>query len=128
MNSSGTIQTNIGFRFDEIRHAREFLVFLRQVCLAYYVWNRQMTLINSSVSWEPLMDSATLYNIYRDTSYSNQDNLIHKIDAVETVDLIVNSFDDGDHPFHLHGHEFFIVGVSYHLLLVDRSTCCKTQG
>jgi len=63
-----------------------------------------------NVSWEPLMDSATLYNIYRDTSYSNQDNLIHKIDAVETVDLVVNSFDDGDHPFHLHGHEFFIVG------------------
>jgi len=29
------------------------------------------------------------------------------------VDLIVDSLDDGDHPFHLHGHTFFIVGVSF---------------
>jgi len=63
-----------------------------------------------NVSWEPLVDSATLYNLYRDPNYSNQDNLIHSINVVQTVDLIVNSYDDSDHPFHLHGHEFFIVG------------------
>jgi len=63
-----------------------------------------------NVSWEPLVDSTTLYNLYRDPNYSNQDNLIYRINAVQTIDLIVNSYDDSDHPFHLHGHEFFIVG------------------
>ena len=30
--------------------------------------------------------------------------------GIETVDLIVNNLDDGDHPLHLHGHVFWIVG------------------
>jgi FtsP/CotA-like multicopper oxidase with cupredoxin domain len=30
--------------------------------------------------------------------------------GIETIDLIVNNLDDGDHPLHLHGHTFWIVG------------------
>lgn len=31
--------------------------------------------------------------------------------GIETIDLIVNNLDDGDHPFHLHGHTFWIVAT-----------------
>lgn len=39
-----------------------------------------------------------------------------KNEDVQTIDLIVNSLDEGDHPFHLHGHSFFIMGVRINVL------------
>ncbi|KAH7033672.1 multicopper oxidase [Microdochium trichocladiopsis] len=32
--------------------------------------------------------------------------------AVRTVDIAINNFDDGAHPFHLHGHKFFVLTPS----------------
>lgn len=28
----------------------------------------------------------------------------------ETVDVLIDNFDDGNHPFHLHGHKFWVLG------------------
>lgn len=33
-------------------------------------------------------------------------------DAIRTVDIAINNFDDGAHPFHLHGHKFFVLTPS----------------
>ncbi|KAK3180334.1 hypothetical protein K4F52_008305 [Lecanicillium sp. MT-2017a] len=29
--------------------------------------------------------------------------------SIRTVDISINNFDDGSHPFHLHGHKFFVL-------------------
>ncbi|KAF5620801.1 laccase precursor [Fusarium sp. NRRL 52700] len=29
--------------------------------------------------------------------------------GVRTIDISINNFDDGAHPFHLHGHKFFVI-------------------
>ncbi|CEJ82633.1 hypothetical protein VHEMI02685 [[Torrubiella] hemipterigena] len=31
--------------------------------------------------------------------------------SVRTVDLTINNFDDGSHPFHLHGHKFYVMAI-----------------
>ncbi|KAF8326083.1 Cupredoxin [Cantharellus anzutake] len=67
----------------------------------------------NNTSWEPLTSTSTLLEISRvanSLSYHHPDQLLVSTRGVETIDLIVNSLDDGDHPFHLHGHTFFIVG------------------
>jgi FtsP/CotA-like multicopper oxidase with cupredoxin domain len=32
--------------------------------------------------------------------------------GIQTLDLAINNFDDGAHPFHLHGHQFFVLTPS----------------
>ena len=33
--------------------------------------------------------------------------------GIRTVDIAINSFDDGAHPFHLHGHKFFVLAQGH---------------
>ncbi|KJZ73505.1 hypothetical protein HIM_07061 [Hirsutella minnesotensis 3608] len=35
--------------------------------------------------------------------------LVMQTSDVRTIDISINNFDDGAHPFHVHGHSFFIV-------------------
>ncbi|KKA25987.1 hypothetical protein TD95_002169 [Thielaviopsis punctulata] len=32
--------------------------------------------------------------------------------GVQTLDIAINNFDDGSHPFHLHGHRFWVLATS----------------
>ncbi|THH31935.1 hypothetical protein EUX98_g2246 [Antrodiella citrinella] len=41
----------------------------------------------------------------------NTTQLMITEDTIEVIDLLVNNLDDGDHPFHLHGHRPYIMGV-----------------
>lgn len=43
-------------------------------------------------------------------SYSDDSQLMVNATGAPVVDLVVNSYDDGVHPFHLHGHSFWVVG------------------
>jgi FtsP/CotA-like multicopper oxidase with cupredoxin domain len=36
-------------------------------------------------------------------------DFVLQTNGIRTVDIAINSFDDGSHPFHLHGHKFFIL-------------------
>ncbi|KAM0786984.1 hypothetical protein ACM66B_002402 [Microbotryomycetes sp. NB124-2] len=77
--------------------------------------NRWLSFINST-SWSPLRGQATLFQTSTTSfqagagTYDNESQLIVDVPQIEVVDLIVNNLDDGDHPFHLHGHKFWIVG------------------
>ncbi|KAL7805246.1 multicopper oxidase domain-containing protein [Trichoderma aethiopicum] len=35
--------------------------------------------------------------------------LVIQTKGIRTIDLAINNFDDGSHPFHLHGHKFFVL-------------------
>ncbi|KAM0496743.1 hypothetical protein ACHAP8_007325 [Fusarium lateritium] len=35
--------------------------------------------------------------------------LVLETTGVQTIDISINNFDDGAHPFHLHGHKFFVL-------------------
>lgn len=74
-----------------------------------------------STSWSPLEDTATLFltqaSLFSPSSistspspiYSDLTQLTFTSQQPETIDIILNNLDDGAHPFHLHGHTFFIM-------------------
>ncbi|KAL1948428.1 hypothetical protein VTO73DRAFT_12503 [Trametes versicolor] len=74
-----------------------------------------LSFINST-SWEPLQGTSSLFshlgNQTADGSATLADSqLVTTIDEEHVVEFIIDNLDDGDHPFHLHGHKFWIVGT-----------------
>jgi len=45
------------------------------------------------------------------SSIASGGQLLVTEDSIQVVDLQINNLDDGDHPFHLHGHRPWIVGA-----------------
>jgi FtsP/CotA-like multicopper oxidase with cupredoxin domain len=44
-----------------------------------------------------------------DKAFSKDHDFVLQTKGVRTVDISINNFDDGAHPFHLHGHKFFLI-------------------
>jgi FtsP/CotA-like multicopper oxidase with cupredoxin domain len=42
-------------------------------------------------------------------SFDRRRELVLETNGVRTIDISINNFDDGAHPFHLHGHKFFVL-------------------
>jgi FtsP/CotA-like multicopper oxidase with cupredoxin domain len=42
---------------------------------------------------------------------SNQ--LVYQTTGISTVDILIQNFDDGTHPFHLHGYKFFVLAQGH---------------
>jgi FtsP/CotA-like multicopper oxidase with cupredoxin domain len=85
------------------------LVYVKTQILAKFA-NQPMAFINHT-SWQPQMPPLIL--LPRDDWDANQ--LVPHIpldsDDGEApwVDLVINNLDDGSHPFHLHGHHFYVL-------------------
>ncbi|KAL0942929.1 l-ascorbate oxidase [Colletotrichum truncatum] len=91
-------------------------------------WRLSRGFFNKS-TWHGNITSPSLYRIFDAAQADNETNLPHTtgvnevmFDAekefvyqtvgIETVDIIISNFDDGAHPFHLHGHKFFVLKQS----------------
>jgi FtsP/CotA-like multicopper oxidase with cupredoxin domain len=48
-----------------------------------------------------------------DASFNLKDGLILQHKGVKVVDLIIQNFDEGNHPMHLHGHKFWVLGQAH---------------
>lgn len=46
------------------------------------------------------------------SAYTPSDQYVIDIPRNQVIDLLVTNFDDGSHPFHLHGHRFWIMATS----------------
>ncbi|KAI1050920.1 hypothetical protein LB507_009276 [Fusarium sp. FIESC RH6] len=44
-----------------------------------------------------------------DKMFDRKKELILETNGIRTIDISINNFDDGAHPFHLHGHKFFVL-------------------
>lgn len=44
-----------------------------------------------------------------DRVFERQHELVVQTTGIRTVDVAINNFDDGAHPFHLHGHRLFVL-------------------
>jgi len=66
----------------------------------------------NNTSWEPDSTDATVLQVQsygtQNTFDSNQ--LVVISDDINVITLILNNYDDASHPFHLHGHVFWILG------------------
>ncbi|KAI0672283.1 multicopper oxidase-domain-containing protein [Trametes maxima] len=75
-----------------------------------------LSFINST-SWEPLQGTSSLFAHLGNTSAADgtsatfgDSQLVTTVDERHVVEFVIDNLDDGDHPFHLHGHKFWIVG------------------
>lgn len=105
--STKLVQVTISMQYDSTANFRAF--FNKYV--SHPLVNVPL-IAGYSTSWEPMMNSSTLFGTRASPSLyvADASQLIVTTPTIETIDFIVNSLDDGQHPFHLHGHTFFVVG------------------
>lgn len=71
-----------------------------------YTANNQHYMFMNSSSWSPLdPGQASFFEVTATTNQSSSigDQLNIVNEGIEVMDIILNSLDDGTHPFHLHG-------------------------
>ncbi|KAG0214798.1 hypothetical protein BGX28_001433 [Mortierella sp. GBA30] len=64
----------------------------------------------NGTSWTPLMNDATLFQSQRGISAYDASQLVITINSTSVVELVLNNYDEGSHPFHFHGHIFYVLG------------------
>ncbi|KAF9965752.1 hypothetical protein BGZ70_004170, partial [Mortierella alpina] len=71
--------------------------------------NKQHTNLGyiNGTSWTPLMNDATLFQSHRGIGAYDASQLVIRINSTSVVELVLNNYDEGSHPFHLHGHNFY---------------------
>ncbi|KAK0386800.1 hypothetical protein NLU13_6636 [Sarocladium strictum] len=91
-------------------------------------WKLSRGFFNDS-TWRANMTHPTLYRLLdantssaataTDSIHTNSDlfdssrEFSLETNGIRTVDIAINSFDDGAHPFHLHGHKFFVLAQAH---------------
>ncbi|KAI9732621.1 MAG: hypothetical protein M1834_003957 [Cirrosporium novae-zelandiae] len=45
-------------------------------------------------------------------AFDSTTQFVISVPKTQIVDLLITNFDDGSHPFHLHGHDFWVLGSS----------------
>ena len=48
-----------------------------------------------------------------EAAFDKNKELVVQSTGVQTIDLLIHNFDDGNHPFHLHGYKFFVLAQGH---------------
>ncbi|KAF9344396.1 hypothetical protein BGX26_004422 [Mortierella sp. AD094] len=81
----------------------------------------------NTTSWVPLKKAATLFQANRGVTKFAPSQMILTLNQTQTIELIVNNYDEGSHPFHLHGHQFYVLGTGAGRYMPGRSTINATN-
>lgn len=74
------------------------------------------------------------FNFMRDTDgvneicYDKKNDFVIQHTGIKVVDLIIQNFDEGNHPMHLHGHKFWVLGQGHGPFPGYESLGLKPQG
>ncbi|KAJ4358576.1 uncharacterized protein N0V89_003160 [Didymosphaeria variabile] len=47
------------------------------------------------------------------TGFDAKHTLVYQTTGIRTIDILIQNFDDGNHPFHLHGYKFFVLASGH---------------
>jgi FtsP/CotA-like multicopper oxidase with cupredoxin domain len=61
-------------------------------------------------------------------AYDLKNDLVIQHNGIKTVDLIIQNFDEGNHPMHLHGHKFYVLGQGHGMFPGYESLGLKPEG
>ncbi|TXT04845.1 hypothetical protein VHUM_03928 [Vanrija humicola] len=100
-----------------------------------YTANNQHYMFFNSTSWTPLPPGQFALSAINASTAANTSFIANNVgDQLNYVnpnygvfDLVVNSQDDGDHPFHMHGHTFFVMSQGDSHFYGDSSTLNTTN-
>lgn len=78
----------------------------------------------SAQSWTPLVNQSSLFSQIAkgapdgSADFDDDTQLVTTVNEPSVVQIIIDNLDDGDHPFHLHGHkvsELNASGINFNL-------------
>ncbi|MCJ1281285.1 hypothetical protein MMC26_000603 [Xylographa opegraphella] len=92
-------------------------------------WRLSRGFFNDS-SWKPDVYSPTLsryiegYSVVNESftstengsnevTFDNNREMVIQIAGIQTIDIIIQNFDDGNHPMHLHGYKYFVLAQGH---------------
>ena len=96
-------------------------------------WRLSRGVFNSS-SWRPDIQRPTLHRVIdglqekntsfntvpgsassfvNDVAFDSKKELVIQSTGIQVIDFIITNFDDGNHPLHLHGYKFFLMGQGH---------------
>ncbi|KAG0682515.1 hypothetical protein C6P40_001673 [Pichia californica] len=73
-------------------------------------------------TWNPLKNTSTMHELLFNSDFADQSHDLNEQTFYDNqyvlnfdtrgmiVDLLINNFDDGSHPLHLHGYKFWVLG------------------
>lgn len=92
-------------------------------------WKLSRGFFNTS-SWRPDVQSPSLDRFIQGYAAKNQSftstltgvneqsfdvdrEMVIQVDGIKTIDILVDNFDDGNHPLHLHGYKYFVLAQGH---------------
>lgn len=60
-------------------------------------------------------------------AFNSDRELVYQTTGITTIDIIISNFDDGAHPFHLHGYKFFVLASGSGYFNYDYSSINTTN-
>ncbi|MCJ1390517.1 hypothetical protein MMC18_003377 [Xylographa bjoerkii] len=92
-------------------------------------WRLSRGFFNAS-SWRPNVHSPTLSRFIDGYGAGNKSftttmdgvnevgfdinrEMVVQIDGIKTIDIVIQNFDDGNHPMHLHGYKYFVLAQGH---------------
>ena len=45
--------------------------------------------------------------------FDEKHTFVYQTTGIRTIDILIQNFDDGNHPFHLHGYKFFVLASGH---------------
>jgi FtsP/CotA-like multicopper oxidase with cupredoxin domain len=68
---------------------------------------------NTSFVGPPLSGSDANAAFVNDRAFKADSEFVIQTTGVQTVDIMISNFDDGAHPYHLHGYKFFVLAQGH---------------
>jgi len=72
--------------------------------------------------------SMSLVDGVNSVSYNEKNDLVIQHSGVKVADLIIQNFDEGNHPMHLHGHKFWVLGQGHGMFPGYQSLSLNPEG
>ncbi|KAF8938134.1 hypothetical protein BGZ58_001522 [Dissophora ornata] len=64
----------------------------------------------NGISWSPLMNDSTVFQAQRGISTYDASQQVISLNTTGVVEVVITNYDEGSHPFHFHGHNFYVLG------------------
>lgn len=117
LNATSVPKTANGTNLPDIRIDLDVAFFIRdyQKTRGYFNDHTYYSIENGSTLYQLAFaaDDNTIKNLnVTDLTTTNENQyLINLNERGTVVDFMINNYDDGSHPFHLHGHKFWVLKV-----------------
>ncbi|KAM0753984.1 hypothetical protein T439DRAFT_169004 [Meredithblackwellia eburnea MCA 4105] len=114
VNTTSDLDVSLLVPADAVNPPNSTISYTLTISMQNTAGNHWLSFFNST-SWSPLSGAASMFQGLGNTSvgasvYDNSQFII-TVPTTQVVDVVVNNYDDGDHPIHFHGHKVYVMAT-----------------